>query len=184
MKEHYYHFESDKWMRYVQEHGLVPHRGKNSQLSGNHSDSVYYSCGAIGVIIMYMGFRESFDYWKSSEGLETLSYYKGVISRGKITCKHEEYILQARIEKISQLVQYENFDDYMEPGPILEILELNQKNVAAGKDNNYPADCVIHNSIPPEQLRVLALRSKDGTKVLTDMKSIILYFLCILHTAY
>ena len=175
MSENCYHFESDEWMRYVKEHGLVPHKGRHCQLAGNHSKGVYYSCGMIGAIIMYIGFRKSFAFWKSPDGQKILSKYNEIISKNTVTDKHELDILKAKTLRISQLVTFETFDDYMEPGPFLEISELSEEK-KENKENNYPADCITHSSIPPKRLSVLALMSKDDNRVLTDIKNIIFYF--------
>lgn len=175
MSENCYHFESNEWMRYVKEHGLVPHKGRHCQLAGNHSKGVYYSCGMIGAIIMYIGFRKSFAFWKSPDGQKILSKYNEIISNKTVTDKHELDILKAKTLRISQLVTFETIDDYMEPGPFLEIFGLGEEK-KEDEENNYPADCITHSSIPPEQLRVLALMSKDDNSVLTDIKNIIFYF--------
>lgn len=40
-----YHFEQDKWMRYVLENGLEPHNGQNSQSNGDEKKVLFYSQG-------------------------------------------------------------------------------------------------------------------------------------------
>ena len=174
-ENHLYHFDSNKWMRYIKENGLVPHNGQNSQSIGDEKEVVFYSQGKEGAIVMYMDFIKHFDEYRREEGDRILSKYESAnLNRGEMSDK-EFKKLENQVKQVTQMRETDSLDGYLGKGPYLEIFGLDNKEV--NDPNFHFSNMWTTETIPPEQLKVVALKEKAGDRVITDKNEIINYFL-------
>lgn len=169
-----YHFEQDKWMRYVLENGLEPHNGQNSKSIGDEKKVLFYSQGKNGAVAMYMDFLKHYEEFNSKKGDQTIAEYNEKKLNNDINSK-EFMRLQKQVKEIETIRKAQSLEEYLGRGPYIEIVDFDMEEI---HDKNFNfANSWTTQTIPPSKLKVVCLKEKFGDRVLSEKKDIVNYFL-------
>ena len=174
-KKALYHFDKNKWMRYIKDNGLVPHNGQNSQSIKDDKKVVFYSQGEEGAVVMYMDFLKHYEDFKGEKGDKVIAQYDDAVA-GRIELSEDEMnSLKSQVNEINRIRETDSIEEYVGEGPYLKISEVEDETID-DKHFNF-ANSWTTKTIPPEKLSVMVLKDKNGGKDLSEKGDIIDFFL-------
>jgi len=174
-KKALYHFDNNKWMRYIKDNGLVPHNGQNSQSNKDNKKVVFYSQGEEGAVVMYMDFLKHYEDFKGEKGDKAKAKYDDAVA-GRIELSEDEMnSLKSQVNEINRIRETDSIEEYVGEGPYLIISEVEDETID-DKHFNF-ANSWTTKTIPPEKLSVMVLKDKNGGKDLSEKADIIDFFL-------
>ena len=174
-KKALYHFDKNKWMRYIKDNGLVPHNGQNSQSIKDDKKVVFYSQGEEGAVVMYMDFLKHYEDFKGEKGDKAIAQYDDAVA-GRIELSEDEMkSLESQVNEINRIRETDSIEEYVGEGPYLKISEVEDETID-DKHFNF-ANSWTTKTIPPEKLSVMVLKDKNGGKDLSEKGDIIDFFL-------
>ena len=174
-KKALYHFDKNKWMRYIKDNGLVPHNGQNSQSIKDDKKVVFYSQGEEGAVVMYMDFLKHYEDFKGEKGDKVIAQYDDAVA-GRIELSEDEMnSLRSQVNEINRIRETDSIEEYVGEGPYLKISEVEDETID-DKHFNF-ANSWTTKTIPPEKLSVMVLKDKNGGKDLSEKGDIIDFFL-------
>lgn len=171
----YYHMTQDKYIRLINDNGLIPRNGDNSQSIGDSKKVVFYSQGKEGAITMFLDFQKHYEEFKGEKGESILQKNKDY-SDGKIQLHEKEVeVLKKQVEQINAVRDTEDFQDFVGQGPYIKIEDLEEEQIL---DPNFNfANSWVTKRIPPENLKVISLRNKESGEVTASKFDIIKYMM-------
>ena len=174
-KKALYHFDENKWMRYIRDNGLVPHNGQNSQSIKDDKKVVFYSQGEEGAVVMYMDFLKHYEDFKGEKGDKAIAQYSEAVA-GRIELSEDEMnSLKSQVNEINRIRETDSIEEYVGEGPYLKISEVEDESID-DKHFNF-ANSWTTKTIPPDKLSVMVLKDKNDGKDLSEKGDIIDFFL-------
>ncbi len=171
----YYHMTKDKYIRAISKNGLQPQNGAQSKSIGDEKKVVFYSQGKEGAIVMYLSFEKMYEDLKGKRGNNAISKYEQYLA-GEITLSESDLQnLENQLKEIQNIRATQEFSEYYDDGPYFSIQNLKVEDI---KDKNFNfANSWVTKAISPQQLQVMALRSKENGQLITSKFDIAKYMM-------
>ena len=178
----YYHFTSYDNLGSINEFGLVPKSGGRTRSIGDNRCAVFLSQGVENAILMYGSMLYYYNRHSGDLGIKSIRYYKDRINQyNKIAQRiplDEEDIAEVEamkkaIECVKDIMEYDDFFQYIGDGVYLSISDIDNVNLI------NPKDCYTTESIPAEEIKVVLLRNKETGEIIDSRDSVLAYFMSL-----
>lgn len=183
--EKYYHITSYDNLESISKIGLVPKRGGRTRSIGDNRNAIFLSLGIKNAILMYASLLYHYNCYAGKRGLKAIEFYEKKIKmhneRAKRIPLDEEDIAELEalpgvIERIHQIMEYNDFSEYIGDGVCLTISDI------ADIIMTDPKDCYTEQTISPEKIKVVLLKNKKTGEVIDHREHILAYFMSVTPT--
>lgn len=178
----YYHITSYENLESISKDGLVPRSGGRTRSIGDKRCAIFLSKGITNSILMYSCLLHHYNSYTGERGLKAIEYYKDEIelynerekevSLLEDELAEKEAIIKA-IDWINEIMEYNDFSDYIGEGVYLTISDITDVI------SNDEKDCYTTKTIPPEKIKIVLLKNKITGEIIDSRENILSYFMSI-----